>query len=136
MIILLFLPTLFFLFFCSSSSFNSPIQLWTQLEGADSDAMLSHSHSQSYCTTVGLQPISSSWRQAPWDSRQVILFSKWTIPAILLRKILSNEGMGLSYIIAAGPRQLSHSQVWVPRNSCLRFKTPQLGGRGLRIYIP
>jgi hypothetical protein len=29
----------------------------------------SQSQSQSYCTTGGLRPISSSWRQAPWHSR-------------------------------------------------------------------
>jgi hypothetical protein len=29
----------------------------------------SQSQSQSYFTTGGLPPISSSWRQAPWDSR-------------------------------------------------------------------
>jgi hypothetical protein len=34
----------------------------------------SKSETQSYFTTGGLQPISSSWRQAPWDSRPVILF--------------------------------------------------------------
>jgi hypothetical protein len=32
------------------------------------------SQSQSYFTTSGLPPISSSWRQTPWDSRPVILF--------------------------------------------------------------
>jgi hypothetical protein len=32
------------------------------------------SQSQSYFTTGGLQPISSSWRQAPWDSRPAISF--------------------------------------------------------------
>jgi hypothetical protein len=33
-----------------------------------------HSHSQDYFTTGGLPPISSSWRQAPWDSRLAIFF--------------------------------------------------------------
>jgi hypothetical protein len=36
----------------------------------------SQSQSQSCDTTGGFPPISSSWRQAPRDSRQVILFSK------------------------------------------------------------
>jgi hypothetical protein len=30
--------------------------------------------SQSYFTTGGLPPISSSWRQAPWDSRSAFFF--------------------------------------------------------------
>jgi hypothetical protein len=30
--------------------------------------------SQSYFTTGGLPPISSSWRQVPWDSRPEIIF--------------------------------------------------------------
>jgi hypothetical protein len=49
--------------------------------------------------------------------------------------------MGLSFIIAAGPRQRSHSQVLVPRNSWPNFtvsdsRLPQPGGSGPRIYIP
>jgi hypothetical protein len=32
------------------------------------------SQSQSYFTTGGLPPISSSWRQAPWDSRPAFFF--------------------------------------------------------------
>jgi hypothetical protein len=35
--------------------------------------------SQSYFTTGGLAPISSSWRQASRDSRPVILFSNWNL---------------------------------------------------------
>jgi predicted GIY-YIG superfamily endonuclease len=35
------------------------------------------SQSQSYFTTVGLPPISSFWRQAPWDPRPDIYFN-WT----------------------------------------------------------
>jgi hypothetical protein len=35
--------------------------------------------SQSYFTTGGLPPFSSSWRRAPWDSRPELFFSlKWT----------------------------------------------------------
>jgi hypothetical protein len=36
--------------------------------------LLSSSQSQSYFTTGGLPPISSSWRQAHWDSRPDIIF--------------------------------------------------------------
>jgi hypothetical protein len=49
--------------------------------------------------------------------------------------------MGPSFIIAAGPRQRSHSQVQIPRDSLttfygLRFETPQPGGPDPLIYIP
>jgi hypothetical protein len=37
----------------------------------------SQSQSQSYFTAGGLPPISSSWRQVPWDPRPNIFFS-WT----------------------------------------------------------
>jgi hypothetical protein len=39
------------------------------------------SQSQRYFTTGGLLPISSSWRQAPWDSRPEFFF--WT-PAVIV----------------------------------------------------
>jgi hypothetical protein len=49
--------------------------------------------------------------------------------------------MGLSFTIAAGPRQHSHSQVRVPRDSWSHFtvsgsRLRQLGGPDPRIYIP
>jgi hypothetical protein len=44
--------------------------------------------------------------------------------------------MGLSFTTAAGPRQRSHSQVRVPRDSVSDSRPPQHGGPGLRIYIP
>jgi hypothetical protein len=49
--------------------------------------------------------------------------------------------MGLSFTIAAGPRQRSHSQVRIPRGSWPHFnlsdsRLPQPGGQDLRIYIP
>jgi hypothetical protein len=40
--------------------------------------------SQNYFTTSGLPPISSSWRQALWDSRPAILFFNWTLAVIVL----------------------------------------------------
>jgi hypothetical protein len=48
--------------------------------------------------------------------------------------------MGLSFTIAAGPRQRSHSRVQVLRDSSHSTvsdrRLPQPGGPGLRIYIP
>jgi hypothetical protein len=40
--------------------------------------------SQNYFTTGGLPPISSSWRQAPWDSRPSVFCFNWTLAAIVL----------------------------------------------------
>jgi hypothetical protein len=54
---------------------------------------------------------------------------------------LCDERTGLSFTIAAGPRQLSHSRVRVPRHSRPYFalsdsRIPQPGGSGPRIYVP
>jgi hypothetical protein len=54
---------------------------------------------------------------------------------------LSDERKGLPFINAAGPRQLSHSWLRVPRESWPHFtvsvsRLPQPGGPGPRIYIP
>jgi hypothetical protein len=54
---------------------------------------------------------------------------------------LSDERTGLSFTIAAGPRQRSHSRVWVLLDSWPHFivsdsRLPQPGGPGPRIYIP
>jgi hypothetical protein len=86
----------------------------------------SQSQSPSYYTTGGLLPISSSWWQTPWDS--------------IYNCILSDEKMGLSFTIAAGSRQRSHSQVRVPRDLLPYFtvselRVPQTGGQGSRIYM-
>jgi hypothetical protein len=69
---------------------------------------------KSYFMTGGLPPISSSWRQAPWDSRSVVLFAEHLL-SYSLRNILSDERMGLPFTIAAGSRQRSHSQIWLLR---------------------
>jgi hypothetical protein len=44
------------------------------------------SQSLSYFTSGGLPPISSSWRQAPWDPRPEFLLSKWTLAVIVWRE--------------------------------------------------
>jgi hypothetical protein len=75
---------------------------------------------QSYFTAGGLPPISSSWRQDPWDSRPVI-FSAEHLRSYSLCNILSDEMMGLSFTIAADPRQRGHSQVRIPRDSWPHF---------------
>jgi hypothetical protein len=76
-----------------------------------------------------------SWRQAPCDRRQEIYFPTEHLRLYSLCNILSDEGMGLSFTIAAGPRQLSHSWVRIPRDSWPYFtisdsRLPQPGGSG------
>jgi hypothetical protein len=44
----------------------------------------SQNQRQSYFTTGGLPPISSFWRQAPWDPWPEIFFSNWTLAVIVL----------------------------------------------------
>jgi hypothetical protein len=66
--------------------------------------------------TLRLAVYSQSVRlgKPPWDSRTVIFFFKWTLAVI----VLFDERMCLWFTFVAGPRQRSHFQVRVPRNSC------------------
>jgi hypothetical protein len=74
------------------------------------------SRSQSYVTTDG-QPASLSWCQAPiWDLRPDFHCCH-TVASVLMWGVLSGERTGLSFAIAACPRQLSHSWVRVPLDS-------------------
>jgi hypothetical protein len=106
-------------------SSRTPVQNWFgQSQG----------QSQSYFTTGGLQPITSSWWQAPWDSQPLIFSLTEHLRLLSLCKILSDERMGLSCTIAAGPRQRSHSRVRVPRDSWPYFtvsdsRLPNLEGQ-------
>jgi hypothetical protein len=93
----------------------------------------SQSQSQSYFMTGGLQPISSSWRRAPSDSRPEFLFSIEHLRSYSLYNILSEERMGLSLTIVSGSRQCIHSRIrvlWDSRpylnvlDSRLPFLTP------------
>jgi hypothetical protein len=63
------------------------------------------------------------------------------VAGILMWVALSDERMGLSFTIAAGPRQDSHSWFLAPRDSGPCFTVsdstfPQPGGPGPLIYIP
>jgi hypothetical protein len=74
---------------------------------------------------------------SPLRLTTVILFSNWTLAVI----VLSDKRMGLSFTIAAGPRQSSRSQVRVPRDSWPHFivsdsRLPQTGRPGPRVCIP
>jgi hypothetical protein len=97
------------------------------------------SQCQSYVTTDG-QSASLSWRQAPiWGPRPDLYYCHRG--ARLMWGALSDKRTGLSFTIAAGSRQQSHSRVRVPRDSWPYFtvshsRLPQSGGPGPHIYIP
>jgi hypothetical protein len=73
------------------------------------------------------------------DQNQI--FISQTVAGLLMWGSLSDEGKGLSFTIAVGLHQRSHSRVRVPRDSLPSFtvsdsRLPQPGEPGPRIYIP
>jgi hypothetical protein len=96
--------------------------------------------SWSYVTTDG-QSAGLSWCQEPiWGLRPDFYYCQ-TVTGLLIWSALSDERAGLSFRIAAGPRQRNRSQVRVRWNSWPYFtvsdsKLSQTGGPGARIYIP
>jgi hypothetical protein len=73
--------------------------IWSSLRGS---WLCTHQcQSQSYFTTGGLPPISSSWSQTPWNPRPENSFFKWTLTAI--GNFLSDEKLGLSSYEYAWP---------------------------------
>jgi hypothetical protein len=68
------------------------------------------SQSQSYFTTGGLSPISSSWQQGPLSPAEHLRSYSFS-------NILSEERTDLTFTIVAGPRQRSHSHARVLRDS-------------------
>jgi hypothetical protein len=76
----------------------------------------SESESESNITTDG-QSASPSWNKAPtWGLLPDFYFCQ-TVAGLLIRGSLSDERTGLSFTIAAGLRQRSHSRVRVPWDS-------------------
>jgi hypothetical protein len=74
------------------------------------------SQSRSYVTTDG-QSATLSWNKAPiWGLRPDFYYSM-TVAGLLMWGALSDERTGLTFTIAAGPRQRSHFQVRVPWDS-------------------
>jgi hypothetical protein len=72
----------------------------------------SRSESESYITTDG-QSASLSWNKAPiWGLRPDFYYCQ-TVAGLLMWGALSDERTGLSFTIAAGPRQRNHSRVRV-----------------------
>jgi hypothetical protein len=63
--------------------------------------------SESYVTTDG-QPACLSWNKAPISGLRPDLIYCLTVAGLLIWGALSEERTGLSFTIAAGPRQRSH----------------------------
>jgi hypothetical protein len=74
------------------------------------------SESESYVTTDG-QSASLSWNKAPiWGLRPDPSYCQ-TVAGLLMWDTVSDERTGLSFTIAAGPRQRSCSRARVPWHS-------------------
>jgi hypothetical protein len=63
------------------------------------------------------QSASLSWNKAPIWGLQPDFYYCWTAVGLLMWGTLSDERTGLSFTIAAGTRQHSHSRVRVPWDS-------------------
>jgi hypothetical protein len=72
--------------------------------------------SESYVTIDG-QSASLSWNKAPIRGSGLDLYYCQTVAGLFMWSALSDERTGLSFAIATGPRQRSHSRVRVPWNS-------------------
>jgi hypothetical protein len=53
-------------------------------EPSTTQAWIIESQIQSYFMTGSLAPVSSSWHQAPWNSRPAIYLFNWTLAVIVL----------------------------------------------------
>jgi hypothetical protein len=63
------------------------------------------------------QSASVSWSKAPISGLRPDFYYCQTVAGLLMWGALADEKMGLSFTIAAGPRQPSHSRVRVPWDS-------------------
>jgi hypothetical protein len=76
----------------------------------------SESMSECYIMT-DVQSASLSWNEAPvWGLLPDFYYCQ-TVPGLLMWGALSDEGTGLSFPIASGPRHRSHFQIRVPWDS-------------------
>jgi hypothetical protein len=84
----------------------------------------SQSQCQSYFTTGGLSPITSSWRQAPWDSGPVILFLNGYSPYVT--SSLTREWVCCLQLllVLASVVILRYESRGLMTFYCLRFETP------------
>jgi hypothetical protein len=85
-------------------------------ETGSSLPLIALSQSQSYVTTDG-QSTNLSWNKAPiWGLRPDFYYCM-RVAGLLMWSVLSDERTGLSFTIAAGPRQRSNFLVRVPWDS-------------------
>jgi hypothetical protein len=100
------------------------------------------SESQIYFTTGGLPPISSSWRQAPWDPRLVTLFFQLNICgySLYVTSLWREDGSVVYHCCWASPAQSFSGPSPAGLMTilyCLRFETPQTWrARFPYLYIP
>jgi hypothetical protein len=94
--------------------------------------------SQSYFTGGGLPPLSSSWQQAAWDTRHRNFILQLNTCSYI--PYVTSSLMGLSFTIAAGPCQRSHSgqsPAGFMTFYCLTFETPPTWrARSPYLYTP
>jgi hypothetical protein len=104
-----------------------------------------NSESESYVTTDGTSS-SLSWNKGPiWGIRPDFYYRQM-VAGLLMWGALSDERTGLSFTIAAGARQHSHSRVRVPwdsrpyftvSNSKLPFSSPPTARRAtVEVFDP
>jgi hypothetical protein len=92
---------------------------------ASSTLTLAESEPESYVTTNG-QSASLSWNKGPiWGLRPDFYYRR-TVASLLIWGALSDERTGLSFTIAAGSSQRSHSRVRAPWDSRPYFTVSDL----------
>jgi hypothetical protein len=104
----------------------APFQAWlgdlqiaansTSLLPIGMQTLVASIESESYVTTDG-QSASLSWNKAPIRGLKPDSYYCQTVEGLLMWGTLSDERTGLSFIIAAGPCQHSHSWVRLPWDS-------------------
>jgi hypothetical protein len=99
---------------------------------------VSQNQSHSYFTTNGLPPISSSWRQAPWDPGPEFLFSNWTLAVIILTYHFWREDVSVYNCCWSSPAQSFSGPSPAGLMTifyCLGFETPSTWGGGKFPYL-
>jgi hypothetical protein len=98
---------------------------------------LTESHSQSYFLTGGLPPLIR-FGDKPLETHDQCFFQLNTCghSSYVIVLILSDERMGLSFTVAAGPRQRTHSQVRVTRDSWPHFTVSFRDSPNLEGQVP
>jgi hypothetical protein len=109
--------------------------------GNSSENTFQRQRSQSKSNVTSQRSVIKSWCPGLiWDPRTDFYHCQ-TLAGLLMWGALFDERTGLSFTIAAGPRQLSYSQIRVPHDSWPYFivsdsRLRQPAGPCPRIYIP